>query len=78
MISGWFYLAIGAFVAVVNVVMGNRIVRAARRQAAEGYATSPERAVWITRIGAAAIFLIFAAMAFGLIPVAAVRPIQLH
>ena len=83
MTSGWLFLCIGAVMAAFDLAMVRFTVRAMRRQGGvqpmDGRAQMSPAAIARTfRVGALIIFLFFAAIAFGLIPLAHVQPIQLH
>ena len=83
MIDGWLFLAIGAFIAITDLAIAHFFARALLRRAEappmDGVRqTSPLAAVRFLRLGAVIFFLIFAAIAFGLVPCAFVHPISLH
>ena len=83
MTNGSVFLAIGTSIAAADLVIAQVVARKMRERAAmppiEGSRQgSPAAAVAMLRIGAVVIFLILAALAFGLIPAADIQPIKLH
>jgi len=83
MTNGSVFLAIGTSIAAADLVIAQVVARKMRERAAMppiegGRQGSPAAAVAMLRIGAVVIFLILAALAFGLIPAADIQPIKLH
>jgi len=83
MTNGSVFLAVGTIIAATDLVIAQVAARKIRERAAmppiEGARPgSPAAIVAMLRIGAVVIFLILAALAFGLIPSAGIQPIQLH
>ena len=83
MTNGATLLAIGTAVAAGDLVIAQVVARRIRSQAdippIEGGKRGPTMAgINMIRFAAVVIFLIFAALAFGLIPAADIQPIQLH
>ena len=81
--SGWFFLGLGVFAALVEFVAGLRFTRMTADQlepAPDGSVRSTEgihRVGRILMLSSPVVFLIFAAIAFGIIPDGAVDPISL-
>ena len=83
MASGVLFLAIGTAVAAGDLVIAQFAMRARQRRLEAAPmgddASAPSLAgIRRFRLSAVGIFLIFAALAFGLIPSAAIQPIQFH
>jgi len=83
MASGFTFLAIGTAIAVGDLAIAQFAARSIRNRAdmppIEGGRPGPTMAgVTMFRLSAVVIFAISAALAFGLIPSAAIQPIQLH
>jgi len=83
MTNGSVFLAIGTIIAATDLVIAQVAARKIRERAAMppiegGRQGSPAAIVAMLRIGAVVIFLILAALAFGLIPAADIQPIKLH
>jgi len=83
MTNGSVFLAIGTSIAAADLVIAQAAARKIRDRATmppiEGSRQgSPAAIVPMLRFAAVVIFLIFAALAFGLIPAADIQPIQLH
>jgi len=83
MTNGSVFLAIGTAVAAADLVIAQVAARKIRERAAtppieSARPGSPAAIVPMLRIGAVVIFLILAALAFGLIPAADIQPIKLH
>jgi hypothetical protein len=80
MTSGWLLFGIGTAVAAGDLLASRWFMRIARRNAGTplGLSGSPAGAARALRFGALTIFLIFAAIGFGLIHLPNVQPIQLH
>ena len=83
MVSGALFLAIGTAVAAGDLVIAQIAMRA-RQQRLDAAPMGDDRpgpslaGIRMFRLTAVLIFLIFAALGFGLIPSAAIQPIQLH
>ena len=81
--SGWFFLGFGAFAALLDFFVGLRFTRMTADQLApapDGSVRSTEgthRAGRILMLAAPVVFLIFAAIAFGIIPGGTADPISL-
>jgi hypothetical protein len=81
--SGWLFLAIGAFVTAMDLAVGLYLMRRgadsatlfADNQAMD--AAQGARAGRMIMLLSPVFFLIFAALAFGLIPIEAIEPIRL-
>jgi hypothetical protein len=83
MISGWLFLAIGTVISAVDLVIAHFFARSIGRRTDAfpmdgGRQTSPLAGVHMLRLGAVIFFVVFAALAFGLIPTGSIRPIRLH
>jgi len=83
MTSGWMFLAIGIVLAIGDLMFAQFAIRKTRERAAlDGIESPSPNATRATaamiRVGSVVIFLIFAALAFGLIPSASIQPIKLH
>jgi len=83
MASGALFLAIGTAVAAGDLAIAQFAMRA-RQQRLDAAPMGDERpgpslaGIRMFRLSAVGIFLIFAALAFGLIPSADIQPIQFH
>lgn len=81
--SGWIFLGIGAFVMLADFAVGLYLIRRGEgspRLYADGQALQAEaarRAGRLILIAAPLFFLVFALLAFGLIPLAAIEPVSL-
>ncbi|HYJ52085.1 MAG TPA: hypothetical protein VEW04_02845 [Allosphingosinicella sp.] len=82
--SGWFFLGLGVFAALVDFFVGLRFTRMTADQIApapDGSVRSTEgthRAGRILMLAAPVVFLIFAAIAFGVIPDTGIEPISFN
>ena len=79
MIGGWIMLGVGTMISVTDLVVAQLAPRGRGNALSRDDArpTSP-LPVLIHLVGAVVIFLIFAAIAFGVIPMKNIQPIKLH
>ncbi|HEV2818635.1 MAG TPA: hypothetical protein VGW40_15605 [Allosphingosinicella sp.] len=81
--SGWLFLAIGAFVTLADCAVGLYLLRrgadapALYADAGALDAAASARAGRLILLVSPLFFLVFAALAFGLIPIEAIEPIRL-
>lgn len=82
--SGWIFLAIGAALAVVDLLVGLHMIRARAELIPQAGAETADAVALRNRAGRIVIavallfFLVFAAIAFGLVPIGGVEPIAFN